>query len=486
MTQVIIRRKAGQEIPEGFFKAAKAACPDAWGIGYVQDGKLELNHGESLELDDLRETEKNSGDFTLCMVASPGGTNLKAVPPYELAANGEDEPVVAVAIDGEFPGFVKEKSPHPSIYHLANFVGDKVTDMLNILDGDLDKTFAKMNTDDFKDKIKMNAVSRGYLTFLGQNDKAITIFQGDTAKDYPWGWVSNTFGWDKGGKEEEPPKKKGLFKSTIREKAPQATASDVVDKQKETNKTETAVKPSGNNTVKKEAEKPVILTLENITVKRVKCPDHYSRKEKRKWAKTTLGHIPPTMDEPGREYEVYMSPTNRVLTREEVSKALGMSAAKLPPLNNPKHEKNPDPDSIDPNKQVSTQPLPILSPTGRNRLRGFLADERIVKIIGERGDVISDPDKVQSHEAKIEPLAAQLGMKSMDDFYKLPFPEVQKIAAANFHDICCMFWDAKTEVIKLRRKLAKLEKTPQATEEPEVKAEEPKKTGGLFKRRVAM
>lgn len=485
MSQVIIRRKAGQEIPEGFFKAALAACPKAWGLAYTQDGKLELNHGEGIDLDDLRATEKNTGDFTLCLVDSSGAVNLKDVPPFELAANGEDEPVVAVAIDGDFPGFAKEKSSHPPMYHLANFVGDKVTDMLNILDGDLDKTFSKMANDDFKDKIKMNAVSRGYLTFLGLNDKAVTIFQGDTAKEYPWGWVSNTFNWDGGGTKVEEPKKKGLFKSTVREKATTATATDVVDTQKKANETETAVKPKGENAPpKKETPKPVVLTLENITVKKVKCPEHYSRKEKRRWAKTVIGHIPPTLDDPTKDYEVYMSPTNRVLSREEVSKALGYSASQLPPLNNPKHEKNPDPDNIDAGKQVDNQPLPILSPTGRNRLRGFLADERIVKIISERGDVISDPDKVQSHEAKIEPIFAQLGMKNMDDLYKLPFPEVKKIAAANFHDICCMYWGAVREVIQLRNQVAKLQKdTPKTEEQPE--AAVAPKSGGLFKRRTA-
>lgn len=488
-SQVIIRRKAGQKMPEAFLTAALAACPNAWGIAYVEGGKLELKQGEKIDLEDIRSAEDNFGDFTMCLVNSPNATNLKDYGPYELAAR-DDEPVVAVFIDGEFPGFVKEKSSHPAAYHFANYISDQVIDLLDNVDGNIDKALEKIGGDRFKEKIKMNTVSRGYLTFVAENDKAVSITQGDTAKEYPWGWVSNTFGWDAEKKEEpKEEKKKSIFskRSTVREKA-QVNNDVVVSGAGDPPKADTAVKaPEGNGLPAKPKQdtKPVILSLENITVKKVKCPDHYSRKQRRTWAKQHIGHIPPNLDQNGNEYEVYVSPTGRLLSREEVQKALGMSAAKLPALNNPKHEKNPDPDNIDAGKQVSTNPLPIVSPTGRKRMTGFISDERIQKVISENASVIADPDKVQGHEAKIEPLRVQLGMKDMNDFDCLPFPEIQKIAATNFHDICCLMWDYRRRALQAEHKLKRIEKTGQLMEETPQKVEEQPPKRSMFSRRSA-
>lgn len=490
-SQVIIRRNAGQEIPEDFFKLALENCPHAWGAATVQDGKLELHHGEKITLEALRETEANFGDFTLCLVNSPQALNLKNVPPYEIAVDKDDEPVIALVVDGDFPGFAKEKSTHPSSYYLADFVSDQVLDLLDNFDGDLAKVMEKIGGDRFKEKVKMNTVSRGFLNFICSNGREVTIAQGDTSKEFPWGWVSNTFGYGEKKKEEPAPKKKGggLFggRSTTREKfeTPHQPSNNVVaagaDKAPPT---ETAVKAPP--TPPPATPKPVALTLQNIVVKQIAIPGHLSRKLAKRWIKDRIGHIPPNYQEEGAKFNMYIGPDGKNLTIQEVQRALGMTAASLPKLENPKapNQKDIEPKNIDSSKVVSN-PLPIVSPASRERFQRYFSDERVKKIIAENGDLITDPDNVQGYEGKIPPFAEQLQMKDMRDFDALPFLEFEAIGRTNIHDLACACYAYKQRALKAELRLSKYEKKETKETKQEVQSEAPKSGGGLFKKRAA-
>lgn len=492
---VIIRRKAGQAIPEDYFTLASENCPKVFGIAIVADGKIERNQGESLDLETLRETEKdfNDCDFTVYLGETTSGTNLKDVPPYDMLDNDDDEVVLTMFAEGNFPGFVKEKASHPAEYYLAEFASDKISDIFDAVDKDLDKLMTKLGADRFKEQLKMNAVSRGFITFVAQNGKSLTIAQGDTAKEFPWGWVSNTFGY--GEKKEaapvEEPKKKSLFsrnKSTVREKhVPDDVAAAGAAKAPPTATALPKDAKTGSNNISQPAKpKPVILAIDNIKVKKMKAPQSFNRRAKKAWFKERLGHIPPTWNNIDAEYEVYIGPMGQILTKAEIKAALGMSAASLPELKNPKAGKQDDieADNIDLDRPVPN-PLPMMSKNGRDRMHRMISDERIKKLIAENAAVVEDPERAQNREAKIPRMFMQLGMKDVADFDKLPSVEWERMGRNDIHDLACWTWDYRTRALMAEAKLASLtQKQPSATKDVEEPVAQPKKRS-LFSRQNA-
>ncbi len=498
MSQVIIRRKAGQSIPEDFL----SLCPTkVFGISLVDKNKLETPHGTDFTLEALRATENDFKDvaFTLFLSDADKATDLNDVSPYDLIGNDDDEPLLSVHIAGEFPGFAKEKSSRSPAYHLAAFIAEYCETVFDAVDKDLGKLMNKISEDKFKDKIKMNAVSHGALMFVAQNGACVTITQGDTAKEFPWGWVSDTLGYTEGKKEEpkkEEEKPKGLFarRSSTREKFQSNAVERTPDAQPP--KADTAVKAEDPNNLPAKPEatktKPVILTLENITIKKVKCPGGYSRKNRRIWAKSIIGYTPPNIDQQDAEYQVYVSPTGAVLTKKEIQKALGQSAVGLPKLDNPiPLGRNEDREAkhIDPDRPVPN-PLPILSKNGRDRMHRILSDDRIKKVIAENASLITDPDMVQNKEAKLPLFAAQLGMKDMKEFDAFPFIEIERIGRNEIHDLATLAWAWKCRALSAEHKLGKAKPQTQQTTAPEPEqqdapAETPPKRAGLFARRAA-
>lgn len=486
MSQVIIRRKANQSIPEDFFQL----CPKkVWGIAILADGILERMQGENIDLEALRSTEEDFKDspFTLYLSDVEAGTNLKDVPPYDMLDNDEEQVLLTMFTAGEFPGFVKEKSSHPASYHLAEFTSDKIADLYDAVDKDLDKLMVKISADRFKEQLKMNAVSHGYITFVSQNGKDVTIHQGDKHHDFDWGWVSDTLGYLR--KEEVVPpveKKKGLFsRSSTREKHVPPSNNVVAAGADKVPKTETAIPKTtatGSNNPQPEAKiKPVVLTVENITVKKFKVPQHLSRRLKKGYLKDRLGHIPPTYDNPDQLYEMYTNPAGAILTKKEVEKALGMSAAKLPTLDNPKASGKQDDiaaEHIDTDRPIAN-PLPMLSKNGRERQHRFISDERIKKIISENSELITDPDKVQNREAKIPLFHAQLGMSDMAEYDALPFVELERMGRIDIHDLAVAAWTWKVRALSAELKVGKKKVEHVAQEEA------PPKKQGLFSRRNA-
>lgn len=497
---VIIHRPAGKPAPEtAYLELALQNCSKVWGIAILADGKLDLNQGENPDLNLLTTTFEDFKDEALTIFlgdAGEGANNRKDIPPYDIIVNDDDEPLVVLFPEGNFPAFDKSGngSSHPPSYHLAEHMSDEFLTAFDMCDKDLDKFMANIAKDNYKKKMLLHSVSRGYVTVVAQNGAVVTFAQGDTAGEIGDTWVSNTFGY---GKKEEPApvpekKSKGMFsRSTVREKVNHQPSNNVVaagaDK---VPAAATAVKAPAEGTPKPPEKKMVeALTIENVKVSRVKIPEHLPRKLRGNWIKERIGYKPNTLDDHKAEYQVYSKPDGTILTRDEINKFFGLSATKLPKLTNADPiGKNTETEHIDPGKQVSANPLPVLSPTGRERLKSYISDERVKKIIGENAALITDPDNIQGTEGKIPLFSQQMGMKSMEDFDALPFAELELIGRNTIHDLAVLCWTYKVRALSAEAKVKKAQPkgetassaTPAAAE-PEVAAP---RRGGMFSRKA--
>lgn len=500
---VIVQRKANQTPPDAFWELILQNCSKIWSATIVADDKIEIAKGENCTLDLIKETIADFKDcnITFYFADAEKGSNLKDHPPYDIIANDDDEPLVVLLAEGNFPAHDKSGngSSHPPIYHLAEKLSDEFFSVYDMSDKDLKKFFTNIQKEHFTKKMKLESVSRGYITVMTATGDAMTYGQGDTAKEFDWGWASNTFGF--GGKKEEPkaeePKRRGMFSRPASSKEKHtphqpsnAVAAAVADNPPKTDTAIPKTTDTGSNNPQPETRpKPAVLTIENITKKKVKIPE-MSRKLRKGWIKARLGYTPPTVDNPDQVYEVYVSPTGAYLTRDDINRALGMSAAKLfgdkPLQGNPKPTgKDTDTDHIDPDKQVSGDPLPILSPNARQGFQKYLSDDRIKKVIAEGAEQITAPDYVQGLETKLAPFHNQLGLKTMEDFDALPFAEHENICRQNFHGYATMGWTWRNRAIKAEMELARLKgKAPKEEPKAETVEEKPARRG-MFSRKVA-
>jgi len=493
---VIIIKKANAEVPKDFLELALQSCPKVWGAAFVDKGVLEIMHGENPVAEDLLKTLDEFKDIgiTLYLGDSTSATNLKGVPPFPLIETDDEEPLVAIIPEGNFPGYAKEKSTFPPAYHLAEHLFDDFNASFDMVDKNLDKFMGGIEKDSFKKKMNLASVSRGYITVIARNNQVITFSQGETAKDFDWGWCSNTFGYGAEKKEEpkaEPEKKGGMFsrRSTVREKHVDHQPSGNVtgNGADKSPPTETAIKAPESGTPKPPPKEPKkLVVIEDITIKKMKIPP-MNRKNRANWIKEKIGYKPNTIDDVNAEYEVYTKPDGTVLSRDEINRLFGLSAAKLfdekkltnaPPLGAQTENQN-----IDSSKEV-IQPMPILSGSARERSKRFISDERILKLISENSEVITDPDNVQNTETKIPPHWQQLGEKDSSQWDALPFLEIEKYGRADIHALAVLAYSWKMRALKAEHSIkSKIKDGMKDQLKPvEAEAEPPKKARGMFSR----
>jgi len=401
-TGVIIRRNANKTIPSAYLDLALKENPTAWGVSFAGEEGLMVNCGEKPDAELINETCKEFPDkdliFYLCN--SDGGINMEDVSPFSIIEE-QDQPRLIAFVDGNFPGHVKKESSHPGEFFFFNeYLRPKFLAMAEMCDNDVNKLMAQIAKPVFKKEMLLGAVSRGYVTLVAGNGKILSFAQGDTASEYPWGWVSHNYGYAMGPPKKEEPKaeKRSMFpsKSTVREPAP-AAAKKPVDTPPATAGAASMVKNYGTR-----KERP---------------PEQYSKKDRKAWYQKRIGYCPPNwLSRP--EVEVWVDPTtNRTMMYKDIQ-ALGIGAVGVPKLNNPERGKDTAPDHIETpaDKQVTGEILPILSPTARDYVNKLRASDKVKKIVDENGNVLEDPRVVKQLEEKFATFAAQLGASSIDEF----------------------------------------------------------------------
>lgn len=476
-TGVIIRRNKDTFVANEAFEKAIAENPTAWGAAVIDGGELNVNRGDGHDLEFFQNTMKiyPDSDITFYLCNTESGISFDDVCPYEVLSHNDKTQVVAF-IEGNFPGMVQEKSSHPPEFFLANtFIAPRLAEMFEALDYDIDKLMAYTEKPIFKKDLMANAVGRGYVTLLGVNGKSVSYAIGDSSKEFPWGWMSNTYGYGeitekKPVAEETKPKAAFPKRSTVREPAPKSSVPPIAAP-----KTETAVKP---------APGPVAYSVG-------KWAPHKdaSRSQKKDQYKARLGYLPKGWVN-GIEVEVYKDKDGKIVNFSEL-KRLGLLVAGLPKLNNPEPNNNrddkdtdtehlPHPEAPPQEKQVTVEKLPVLNPKSREYLKDTLRRADIQKMIAENADIITDPKKVASMEEKIAGLCTQLGLQSaaIEDFLKLPFEVLVQINKERPDALEIMAWNYKNLAASLMAKKGKVEKSEETQTTQTQKVAFPKRKVG--------
>lgn len=468
-TGCILHRKAGTYPPNDLLERILKENPTAWGAATVNEGALQINsEATPTTLKELQATFEAlpDTDITFYFCNSPTALSTKDMSPYILVATPsaedpeEENPQIVAFIRGNFPAHVKAGSSHPPEYHLVNDVlMPKFDGLYEMADGDLDKIMTNLMKPHFKKEMLLNSVAEGTITVVAANGVSMTFDQGDTGKEFPWGWVSDTYGYGEEKVEApKPEKKKGLFsRSTVREAAPKPPIT-------------TAVEPPKTDTT----------VIKNYSVKKWAPQAHYSRKDRKNAYKMRIGYAPKGWEN-NIEVDVYVGPDNKIMTFAEV-KALGPQALGVIQLaKNPEKEKDYDAAGVKhgdtlpaESPQVTTDILPIMSPKSREGVNDIRNKDNYKKIISENAVVISDPKQAEGFETKFVDFAKQMGAKTMQEFACWDFEMRYNLAKTNPQAAAVML-DTFTNIC-IRAGLFKDQVIAEKEEAP------PVKRGGLFKR----
>lgn len=450
-TGVIIRRNAGGSIPQAYLTLALEKNPTGWGAAIVTDGKLQIAGGDSLDIEQIQETIKmfDKSDITFYLCNSPSAINADDLSPFTILHH-ENEPQLVAFIEGKFPGFEKAGSSHPGEFFLATeYLIPKLQDMYELADGNLIKVMDQIKKPYFKKELLNSAVPRGVITLVSTTNETLSFAQADDSAEYSWGWVSQNYGYALSPPEDrtkEEPKRKGMFpnKSTVREKAPTTASSAIAE----------AVKP------------PVTGTAANQTYnKRKEKPEaRMSRSNKKDWYKQRIGYLPVGWND-GVEIEVYVNGSGKLMTNSEVKK-LGLTAVGLPALNNPPANSDREHKDVTPehvtgperpvttDKELSTEALPLMSPTTREHVRKIMASVDVQKLIGENSAILSDPKKAQALEEKFAGFSTQVGAKDMRDIVPWSFKMIRDLNKVKPDAVEVLCWTFKNMVASYMAKEA--------------------------------
>lgn len=409
-TGVIIQRRADSSIPDDYTSLALTENPTAWGAAIPTPDGLEINSGDGMDLETFNNTlaEFPDRDIYWYLCNSESAINMDDVPPYNIIENEKEEPELILLITGEYPGYKKPDSTHPTAYHYVHeFIIPELQSMYELAEGDIVKVLTQIDKPIFRKKMLSGAIGSVAMTFVTANGKACTIVQGDGHNEYKWGWVSSNYGYalapPEPEKKEDPPPKKSAFpkKSTVREPAPSAQPPKGVDVTPPVKAGATSV---GNG---------------SIGVRKVKPRADSSKQDRKTFYKRYIGYCPEGWENPkGVEIEVYFDKnTNLLMTLSDI-KNLKMDAVAVPILNNPPRAGGKDtaPDHINggennKEKAVTTESLPLLGPNSRDFLAKRMKRDDIQKLMSEDGKEVTDPARIAEQEKKMTGFSDQMGEK---------------------------------------------------------------------------
>lgn len=436
-TGALVRRNASFTPASEYLEKVLAANPSAWGVTIVTPEGLMTNsaeYGATTELITTTLNDFKERDIYFHFVSADDGLDMDDVSPHILVQDPETEEKIIIAFaDGEFTGYRKLDSAHPSCrFFVEECLAPKIETLWEMADGDLDKVWAAIEKPLFKKEV-MTGVTEGAVTIIAKGGKAVTFAVGDKHAEYKWGWVSQNYGYAVAAAEEpkanaEPAKPKSMFpsknKSTVREPVRPAAGSAVAE-----------VKTDGASSVG------------NVFIRQERPKFTDSRKDRKIWLQRRIGYCPIGWEEKKNgqypSINVYVDKTtNQMIPFSEIKKMFGIDAVGLPPLNNPPRAegKNTEPDHVEGNERengpaVTVDKLPVMSAKSREFAKDILRREDVKKLIAENGDVVSDPARIAEEEKKIVGYGQQLGSKTgLMDFATmcfLSFEEQQKWAAAD-------------------------------------------------------
>lgn len=215
--QVIITKKAGQDIPRGYLQTVLKKCPTYMGLAIVdkdEDGNPLLETSAAKKTHDLEEVCKllaQLKDVPVTMMFGEMQQDFDAetdMMPYvfQCASNVDGQPptdILAVFLEGNFPNYSKVGEGHTDEYNMwEDYLYPTVLEKFEASD-DVEDFFRRLRSTAFEKGFLNPIAHRGVAVFVPYTGDPIAMGINDLGGEFEWGTTSNTFNWGSTTKLEE-------------------------------------------------------------------------------------------------------------------------------------------------------------------------------------------------------------------------------------------------------------------------------------------
>lgn len=212
MHKVIVVREKGQSLPQPFleavFKEDLTHMSLAAGTGnsdepLILDQMAFDTDNPAPTIEQVLETDKALKDVVVVYrFGNVAGLSDTDVQPYTVLVDTENNPTVMLFAAGDFNTFAEPASTFSEEFMASNkYIIPKLKKIYANCGQDLSKFYNELNDPMTKMELTNCITGSGALTLLVKDHTLMTFDKQSGGSQFPWGWVSNTYGYT-----EAPPK----------------------------------------------------------------------------------------------------------------------------------------------------------------------------------------------------------------------------------------------------------------------------------------
>lgn len=434
---VIILRRKDKELPEPYLDKVLEHNKSAVAAAFVDRGELLISSVANTTVDKIKktasETDREFKDYPI-LFAFFNHTNALLTEdkqPYVLLRNDKNEPIVSAFLEGDFSNMEQADSSHSDEYEaVKELLIPKFEKMFKEAGSKLDQ-FMGMLQDKLVKREMQTLFNKGSITIIACTGEIVTFAKGNENKEFPWGWTTNSYGYEQPTKEElakEEPKSAAQSKlDKIKAALAEMEDDDEDEDTEEDEAKEGAV--AADVAAKSEAaprtQKKPLVSDSDYEVVMLSPPAGESNNRLKKWYRKNYGSVPNNWsDRPA-------VPIRRLRAKGEQPKPVIQVASKAE-TSIPIEATKPKDTSIQhippaaadaKSEQVTDETLPVIPP----REKKWVNDTFLAEAIDDNSKEIVDPKEYQAFEEKYPTFAQAFNLDSLHKTFGISFENLLRL-----------------------------------------------------------
>lgn len=203
---VTVVKNKNEIVPDDVLSKCLEKNKSFFGLARAAEGKLIIvrqkfsPESTPLTVEDLNKIQNNPEYKSEQLVMFFGNADLVGEPdmqPFVLLEDSDNDPILAMFMDGNFEEFKKTGSARPpEVFAFEEYFKPKLKKLGLYHDFDLNKIMDEIKSSDTsRDYVKTMCGNRGSISFLSGNGRVISLsVKGDvSSKKTSWGWISDTY-----------------------------------------------------------------------------------------------------------------------------------------------------------------------------------------------------------------------------------------------------------------------------------------------------
>ena len=469
---VIILRRRNKELPEPYLDRVLEHNKSAVGAAFADRGELLLSSVANTTVDKIKktalETDKAFRDYPLLFSFFNHTSALldEDKQPHVLLRNDKNDPIVAAFLEGDFSNMEQADSSHSDEYEaVQELIIPKFEKMFKEAGGKVDQ-FMGMLQDKLVKREMQTLFNKGSITIIACTGEIVTFAKGSDNKEFPWGWTTNSYGYERPTAEElKKPEPKSAAQSKLDKiKAALADVEDE-DEDEDTEEDEAAQGAVAADVAAKSEAAPKTSKISDSDYEIVMLAppaSETSNNRIKKWYRKHYGSTPNNWsDKPA-------VPVRRLRAKGEAPKppveVAGKTDTRIPvEATKPKDtsvQHIPSAAADAKSEQVTDEVLPVIPP----REKKWVNDTFLAEAIDDKSQEIVDPKEYQAFEEKYPTFAQAFNLDNLHKTFGISFENLLRLVKEAPVAAAVLLFNYRTGYMQYQADKAKQQKPSEPAE----------------------